>query len=55
MKFYSTKNKDYIVDLKTAVLQSLPPDNGLYMPTEIPVLTKDFINSLQDKSFQDIA
>ncbi len=55
MRFYSTKNKEYIVDLKTAVLQSLPPDNGLYMPTQIPELSEDFINRLSKYSFQEIA
>lgn len=55
MRFYSTKNKEYTVDLKTAVLQSLPPDNGLYMPIQIPQLSEDFINRLSKYSFQEIA
>lgn len=55
MKFFSTKSKDQLVNLKTAVLQSLPPDNGLYMPEHLPKLTDDFIHSLPEKSFQDIA
>ncbi len=55
MRFYSTKNKENTVDLKTAVLQSLPPDNGLYMPTSIPALDASFINDLSSKTFQEIA
>ena len=55
MKFYSTKNKEYIVDLKTAVLRSLPPDNGLYLPVEINKLTPQFISSLPKLGFQEIA
>ena len=55
MKFYSTKNKSHKVDLKTAVLKSLPPDNGLYMPERIPTLPKKFIDDLKDLSFQEIA
>ena len=55
MKFYSTKNKSYTVDLKTAVLNSLPPDNGLYMPEVIPRLDHEFINTLPSKSLTDIA
>ena len=55
MKYYSTKNKNQLVDLKTAVLQSLPPDNGLYMPEDIPVLDPTFVNNLADHSFVEIA
>ena len=55
MKFFSTKNKDFKVDLKQAVLQSLPPDNGLYMPEEIPKVPKDVIDRLDTYSFQEIA
>jgi len=54
MKFYSTKNKDYKVDLKTAVLRSLPPDNGLYMPEQINKLSKEFFKSLPNLSFSEI-
>lgn len=55
MKFYSTKSKDQLVDLKTAVLQSLPPDNGLYMPQRIPRLDPTFVKNLSDHTFVDIA
>lgn len=55
MEYYSTNNKQYKVDLKTAVLKSLPPDNGLYMPRKIQRLSSDFINELSNKSFQDIS
>lgn len=55
MKFYSTKNKNHLVDLRTAVMQSLPADNGLYMPESLPQLDQDFINKLGTKSFQEIA
>jgi threonine synthase len=55
MKFYSTKSKRNTVDLREAVLKSLPSDNGLYMPQEIPSFPKGFIDSLDSKSFQEIA
>ena len=55
MKYYSTKNKERSVDLKTAVLQSLPPDNGLYMPEQIKPLSKNFFSYLDKMSLQDIA
>lgn len=55
MRFYSTKNKDFQVDLKSAVLQSLPPDNGLYMPIQIPALHKALMDKMPSMSFQEIA
>lgn len=36
MQFYSTNRQSPSVDFKTGVIRSLPADNGLYFPTEIP-------------------
>lgn len=55
MKLYSTQNKNRLVDFKTAVFHSLPPDNGLYMPKEIPCLSPNFFNQLEDKNGGEIA
>ena len=55
MKFYSTNNPNLKVDLKQAVTQGLAPDNGLFMPERIPVLPKDFFDTISEKSFQEIA
>src|SRR5687767_5370268 len=55
MKYYSTNNKNQHVNLREAVVQGLAPDNGLYMPEQIPVLPKHFFQSLSEQSFQDIA
>lgn len=55
MKLYSTSNKDLKVDFQTAVFQSMPQDKGLYMPTNIPVLDKDFIQNIDQYSLQEIA
>lgn len=54
MLYHSTHNPSFRVDLKEAILRSLPPDNGLYMPDVLPVLGEDFWNSLRDMSFQEI-
>ena len=54
MKLYSTNNSYHITDLRTAVMHSLAPDNGLYMPTEIPLLPKGFVGGIQQRSMQDI-
>jgi len=41
-RFYSTNSPERLVDLREAVLRSLPPDNGLYMPERLPVLGDGF-------------
>lgn len=55
MKLFSTKNPNHLVDLKQAVFQSLPADNGLYMPADIPVLPDIFFQDIHNKSFTEIA
>ncbi|MGJ8632890.1 MAG: threonine synthase [Luteolibacter sp.] len=54
MKYHSTNNPAHRVDLKEAILRSLPPDNGLYMPDTLPVLGEDFWSKWRDLSFQEI-
>lgn len=55
MKFYSTNSPNKMVDLRHAVTQGLAPDNGLYMPERIPVLPKEFYQTIHQKSFHEIA
>jgi threonine synthase len=55
MKFYSTNNPSLKVPLRQAVTEGLAGDNGLYMPERIPVLSKEFLNKLNQKSFHEIA
>ncbi|MEL6651468.1 MAG: threonine synthase [Bacteroidota bacterium] len=55
MKLHSTKNPSQKVSLKEAVLQGLPPDNGLYMPDEIPALPNAFFEQISDMSFEQMA
>jgi len=55
MQLYSTNNPSLKVELKEAVMQSLAKDKGLYMPEVIPVLDKEFIDHLENYSFQEIA
>ena len=55
MKLYSTNNKNQFVSFKEAVFNSLPLDKGLFMPEEIPQLNASFINTIEDKSLQEIA
>ncbi|HLU95141.1 MAG TPA: threonine synthase [Membranihabitans sp.] len=55
MKLYSTNNNKNLVSMRQAVLQSLPADNGLYMPEYIPRLPEEFIENLENYTFQEIA
>ncbi len=54
MQLYSTNNRQHLVNLKEAVFRGLPPDNGLYMPVNIPKLPDDFLNNLGQYSFAEI-
>ena len=55
MQLYSTNDPNNIVELREAVLKSLPKDKGLYMPTDIPKLSSAFIDNIGAYSFSDIA
>ena len=54
MHYHSTNNPAHRVDLKEAILRSLPPDNGLYMPDVLPVLGEEFWQNWRDLSFQEL-
>ena len=53
MLYHSTNNSAHRVDLKEAILRSLPPDNGLYMPDKLPILGKDFWEIWRHLSFTE--
>jgi threonine synthase len=55
MKFYSTQNSKHVVGLRQAVLHSLAPDGGLYMPEQIPMLPASFFAKAPTLSFAEIA
>lgn len=55
MKYYSTKGEAAKVDLQEAVVKSLAPDNGLYMPEKIKQLPDSFFEAIDTMSFQEIA
>ena len=56
MKLYSTKDpQKKLVDLATAIIQSLPADNGLYVPEKISPLSQDFYDNIESYSFQEIS
>jgi threonine synthase len=55
MLLYSTKTKNLTANLEEAVFRSLPPDNGLYMPTVIPTVSKSFLDNIDSLTFNEIA
>ncbi len=54
MFYHSTNDPSRRVTLKEAVLRSLPPDNGLYMPDSLPVLGSEFWHDWRDLTFQEM-
>jgi len=55
MQFYSTNNPSLRVEFQEAVFNSLPADNGLYMPVNIPVLDVEFLQNIDHYSITEIA
>ncbi|HVV53693.1 MAG TPA: threonine synthase [Mucilaginibacter sp.] len=55
MKLYSTNNKNNQVSFREAVFNSMPQDNGLYMPVNIPRLDDQFLNNLDSYTLPEIA
>ncbi len=55
MLFYSTKTQSIKASLEEAVFRSLPPDNGLYMPEFIPTISQKFLDTIESRSFNEIA
>jgi threonine synthase len=55
MILYSTEHKSPNVSLEEAIFRGLPPDNGLYMPTEIKPLPASFFETIQDLTLPEIA
>jgi threonine synthase len=54
MQLYSTKHKSENVSFEEAIFRGLPPDNGLYMPTEIQKLPDSFWQNVDNLSLQEI-
>ena len=54
MKYYSTRDKNNLVDFSTAVMDGLAKDGGLFMPAEIPQLPSSFVKDIENVSFQEI-
>jgi threonine synthase len=55
MQYYSTNNKNVTASFKEATIQGQAPDKGLYYPSQIPVLPKNFIEEIEKLSKEEIA
>lgn len=54
MKYYSTNNPDTPVGLGDAILRSIAPDGGVYMPLSIPLIPTALFKNIADMSLTDI-
>ena len=54
MKYCSTNSEKSRVDLRQAIMQSLPEDGGLYLPEEIIPHDPEFIKVLHELDFPEI-
>lgn len=55
MKYYSTNHRAPIATLEEAVVKGLASDKGLFMPEAIKPLPKEFFETIETLSFQEIA
>ncbi|MGZ3938654.1 MAG: threonine synthase [Flavisolibacter sp.] len=55
MYYYSTSNNSIQADFKQATIEGQAPDKGLYFPSEIPKLSRDFIQNIDRLSKEEIA
>lgn len=55
MIYYSTNDRSNTTSLKNAVVTGLASDRGLYMPSKLNPLPKEFFDNIQDMTFQEIA
>ncbi|MEA4868573.1 MAG: threonine synthase [Rikenellaceae bacterium] len=55
MKLYGTINKSQIFTFKEAVILGIPPEGGLFVPMELPVMDPSFFTEASKMSFPEIA
>jgi threonine synthase len=55
MQYYSTNNKSVTASFKEATIEGQAPDKGLYYPSQIPILSKNFIAGIESLSKEEIA
>jgi len=55
MHYYSTSNREMKSGLKEAVIKGLAPDRGLFMPSSLPVLSRNTLEAFRNMDLSDIA
>lgn len=55
MKFYSTRNTENITDFKNAILNCMPSDGGLYVPSNMNDLRRWILYADEKTSFSSLA
>ena len=55
LMFRSTNRLSPMVSFKEVLLKGQAPDYGLYIPVEIPKLSKEEINNFKNKEYHEIA
>jgi len=55
MRYYSLKNPTITTDFKTAVINGIAPDRGLYFPNEIPRLAPSFFDQIETMDVHQMA
>jgi threonine synthase len=55
MQYYSTSNATIKADFRHATIEGQAPDKGLYFPSLIPVLPKQFFNDIDNLPKEEIA
>lgn len=55
MRWFSTRDNSYYTDTKSAIVDGLAPEQGLFMPEVIPSLRSSVLNSLGGMTFQEIS
>ena len=55
MNYISTRNNEKEYSFSEAVIKGLAEDGGLFFPKSIPTLPKEFFNTIEEKSFTQIA
>ena len=55
MLYYSTRDNNHTVSLKEAVLHGMPEEGGLYLPSRIPQIEKEFLENINSLNFREIS
>lgn len=55
MKYHSTNNRQQSVTLREAILKSIAPDGGVYMPDSVPLIPEALFKNIPAMTLTDIA